>query len=82
MFGLLNEAENEASLRPEDYTKKRGRFYLFWNCLKTSGKPVLVALMAGESAHYAEASSNDQLVKDVTDRLDSMFAPYPFHPRP
>lgn len=77
MFGLLNEAESEASLRPEDYTKKRGRFYLFWNCLKTSGKPVLVALMAGESAHYAEASSNDQLVKEVTDRLDSMFAPSP-----
>jgi hypothetical protein len=75
MFGLLNEAEIEASLRPEDYTKKRGRFYLFWNCLKTSGKPVLVALMAGESAHYAEASTNDQLVKEVTDRLDSMFAP-------
>jgi hypothetical protein len=75
MFGLLNDAEIDASLRPEDYTKKRGRFYLFWNCLKTSGKPVLVALMAGESAHHAETSSNDQLVKEVTDRLDSMFAP-------
>ncbi|KAF1912410.1 flavin-containing amine oxidoreductase-domain containing protein [Ampelomyces quisqualis] len=75
MFGLLNEAEIEASIRPEDYTKKRGRFYLFWNCLKTSGKPVLVALMAGESAYYAESSSNDQLVKDVTERLASMFAP-------
>jgi hypothetical protein len=75
MFGLLNDAETEASLRPEDYTKKRGRFYLFWNCLKTSGKPVLVALMAGESAHYAEASSNDQLVREVTDRLEAMFAP-------
>ena len=77
MFGLLNEAEDEASLRPEDYTAKRGRFYLFWNCLKTSGKPVLVALMAGDAAHYAEATSNDQLVKEVTDRLDSMFAPNP-----
>jgi monoamine oxidase len=75
MFGLLNEAEHEASLRPEDYTNKRGRFYLFWNCIKTSGKPVLVALMAGDAAHYAENTSNDQLVKEVTDRLDSMFAP-------
>jgi hypothetical protein len=75
MFGLLNEAENEASLRPEDYTSKRGRFYLFWNCLKTSGKPVLVALMAGDAAHYAEASSDDKLVREVTNRLDSMFAP-------
>lgn len=77
MFGLLNEAEYKASLRPEDYASKRGRFYLFWNCIKTSGKPVLVALMAGESAHYAEASSNDQLVKEVTERLASMFAPEP-----
>lgn len=75
MFGLLNEAEHEASMRPEDYSSKRGRFYLFWNCLKTSGKPVLVALLAGDAAHYAEASTNDQLVKEVTDRLDSMFAP-------
>lgn len=77
MFGLLNEAEREASMRPEDYSSRRGRFYLFWNCLKTSGKPVLVALLAGDAAHYAEASSNDQLVKEVTDRLDSMFAPTP-----
>ncbi|CAO2656865.1 Nn.00g056680.m01.CDS01 [Neocucurbitaria sp. VM-36] len=77
MFGLLNEAEREASMRPEDYSEKRGRFYLFWNCIKTSGKPVLVALMAGDAAHYAEATSNDQLVKEVTDRLDSMFAPNP-----
>ncbi|KAL6711977.1 hypothetical protein ACN47E_003020 [Coniothyrium glycines] len=77
MFGLLNEGEVEASMRPEDYSSRRGRFYLFWNCLKTSGKPVLVALLAGDAAHYAETSSNDQLVKEVTDRLDSMFAPTP-----
>jgi hypothetical protein len=77
MFGLLNEAEHAVSLRPEDYSARRGRFYLFWNCIKTSGKPTLVALMAGDAAHYAEAASNDQLVKEVTDRLDSMFAPSP-----
>ena len=77
MFGLLNEAEREGSMRPEDYSTKRGRFYLFWNCIKTSGKPVLVALLAGDAAYYAENTSNDQLVKEVTDRLDSMFAPNP-----
>ena len=59
MFGLLNEAEHAASVRPEDYSARRGRFYLFWNCIKTSGKPTLVALMAGDAAHYAEAASND-----------------------
>ncbi|KAF2636695.1 lysine-specific histone demethylase 1 [Massarina eburnea CBS 473.64] len=75
MFGLLNEAEHQASINPEDYSSRRGRYYLFWNCIKTSGKPTLIALMAGEAAHYAEITSNDQLVKEVTDRLDQMFAP-------
>ncbi|PSN63477.1 hypothetical protein BS50DRAFT_114215 [Corynespora cassiicola Philippines] len=77
MFGLLNEAEHEASLNPEEYSSRRGRFYLFWNCIKTSGKPTLVALMAGEAAHYAEATPNDELVRQVTDRLAKMFAPAP-----
>jgi hypothetical protein len=75
MFGLLNEAEHQASLKPEDYASRRGRYYLFWNCIKTSGKPTLIALMAGEAAHYAESTSNDQLIQEVTDRLDKMFAP-------
>ncbi|KAF1951887.1 lysine-specific histone demethylase 1 [Byssothecium circinans] len=75
MFGLLNEAEHQASTNPEDYASRRGRYYLFWNCIKTSGKPTLIALMAGEAAHYAESTSNDQLIKEVTDRLDQMFAP-------
>lgn len=75
MFGLLNEAEQQASLKPEDYSSRRGRYYLFWNCIVTSGKPTLIALMAGEAADYAENTSNDQLIKEVTDRLDQMFAP-------
>src|SRR5438128_258931 len=75
MFGLLNEAEYQQSLDMQDYSSGRGRFYLFWNCIKTSGRPTLVALMAGDAAHYAEASSNDQLIKEVTGRLTKMFAP-------
>jgi lysine-specific histone demethylase 1 len=75
MFGLLNEAERQASLDLKDYSPTRGRFYLFWNCITTSGRPTLVALMAGDAAHYAEASSKDQLVKEVTGRLKKMFAP-------
>jgi hypothetical protein len=75
MFGLLNEAEHRASLDPKEFSSRRGRFYLFWNCIKTSGKPTLVALMAGDAAHYAEATSNDDLIKDVTERLKKMFAP-------
>jgi hypothetical protein len=77
MFGLLNEAEHQASLDPKDYALRRGRFYLFWNTIKTSGKPTLVALMAGDAAHYAEQRTNNQLVEEVTNRLTEMFAPAP-----
>ncbi|KAF2750693.1 hypothetical protein M011DRAFT_464518 [Sporormia fimetaria CBS 119925] len=74
MFGLLNESEPPNSQDLKDYSARRGRFYLFWNCIKTSGRPTLVALMAGDSAHYAEATSEDQLVKEVTASLAKMFA--------
>ncbi|KAF2270711.1 lysine-specific histone demethylase 1 [Lojkania enalia] len=75
MFGLLNEAEHRESLDTKDYSLNRGHFYLFWNTIKTSGRPMLVALMAGDAAHYAEASSDDCLVKEVTGRLKQMFSP-------
>lgn len=77
MFGLLNKPESQTSLSIEDYALRRGRYYLFWNCIKTSGKPTLVALMAGEAAHYAEATPDEQLIREVTDCLDNMFAPNP-----
>ncbi|KAF2013303.1 hypothetical protein BU24DRAFT_411064 [Aaosphaeria arxii CBS 175.79] len=75
MFGLLNDSEQPESLNPEDYASGRGRFYLFWNRIKTSGRPMLVALMAGEAAHYAEANSDEDLVREVTERLTRIFAP-------
>jgi lysine-specific histone demethylase 1 len=59
----------------KDYSSRRGRFYLFWNCIKTSGRPTLVALMAGDAAHYAEATASEELIKEVTGRLRKMFAP-------
>lgn len=36
---------------------------------------MLVALMAGDAAHYAEATPDEELVKEVTSRLAKMFAP-------
>ncbi|KAF2199650.1 hypothetical protein GQ43DRAFT_419837 [Delitschia confertaspora ATCC 74209] len=75
MFGLLNEAERKASLDQMDYSTRRGRFYLFWNCIKTSGRPVLVALMAGTAAYDTEESTDESLIAEVTDRLVKMFAP-------
>ncbi|KAI7280705.1 hypothetical protein KC345_g4585 [Hortaea werneckii] len=69
MFGFLNEAEIEGSLDPTDYAAKRGRFYLIWNATKISGRPMLVALLAGNSAFEAEQTESQSLVDDVTKRL-------------
>lgn len=73
MFGLLREADSDASLRQEDYVSNRGRSYLFWNCVKTSGRPVLIALMAGDAAHHAEAVCDADLVAEVTQQLARIF---------
>ncbi|TKA82872.1 hypothetical protein B0A55_00976 [Friedmanniomyces simplex] len=75
MFGLLNEADHRDSLNPAHYAKKRGRFYLIWNASKISGRPMLVALMAGHSAHEAEQMDTNSLLSDVNNRLRKTFAP-------
>ena len=81
MFGLLREPEVGDSLDQEDYVCNRGRFYLFWNCVKTSGLPVLIALMAGDAAHQAESISDAELVVGVTQELARMFKQTPI-PKP
>lgn len=73
MFGLLREAEIPDSLDQEDYAANRGRFYLFWNCIKTTGLPQLIALMAGDAAYQAESTSDAELVAGVTRDLALMF---------
>lgn len=73
MFGLLNEAERKASLNPSDYERRRGRFYLIWNASKTSGRPMLVALMAGHAAHDAEWTDTNTLLSEVTERMSGVF---------
>ncbi|KAI4257295.1 MAG: hypothetical protein LQ352_001707 [Teloschistes flavicans] len=73
MFGLLRDSDSPGSLDQEDYVKNRGKFYLFWNCIKTSGRPVLIALMAGEAAVQAESASDDELINGVTADLRRMF---------
>ncbi len=75
MFGLLNKADVPGSLVQKDYESERGRFYLFWNCTHTSGRPVLIALMAGDAARQTEERSNESLVQDVSARLSKIFAP-------
>lgn len=73
IFGLLNKAQGDG-LDQHSYATGRGQFYLFWNCIKTSGLPTLVALMAGASADRAERTDNDTLVAEVRARLATVFA--------
>ena len=73
MFGLLREPEVENSLDQEDYIANRGRFYFFWNCIKTSGRPVLISLMAGDAAYEAESRTDSDLISEVTNELAKIF---------
>lgn len=73
MVGLLRAGITEKSSNQDDYKWNRGRFYLFWNCIKTSGRPVLIGLMAGEAAHHAEMLSDEFIVAEVTEKLATMF---------
>lgn len=77
MFGLLRAPRNDNafSLHHSDYKETRGQFYLFWNCIDTTGLPVLIALMAGEAAHEAELVSDEVLVDDCVHLLRNVFGP-------
>ncbi|KAL4941553.1 hypothetical protein BDV06DRAFT_194221 [Aspergillus oleicola] len=73
MFGLLREPSNRESMNQEDYAANRGRFYLFWNCMKTTGLPVLIALMAGDAAHQAECTPDAEIISEVMSQLRNVF---------
>ena len=74
MFGLLHEpSEHSTSIAQEDYSANRGRCYLFWNCLKTTGIPVLIGLMAGDAAYQTERTSDSEIITDAVSQLRSVF---------
>ena len=73
MFGLLREPKTKDSMSQADYSSGRGRFYLFWNCIKTSGVPMLIALMAGDAAHQAETTSDGEIITEVSSQLRNVF---------
>ncbi|CRG92349.1 hypothetical protein PISL3812_09406 [Talaromyces islandicus] len=77
MFGLLREAEVPGSMSQASYARNRGRFYLFWNCVKTAGVPLLIALMAGDAAHQAESMADAEIVAEVTSELRNIFKSSP-----
>ncbi|KAJ5732528.1 Winged helix-turn-helix transcription repressor DNA-binding [Penicillium malachiteum] len=73
MFGLLREPTKPDSMVQEDYAQNRGRFYLFWNCMKTTGLPVLIALMAGDAALQAERTKDTVIISEVVSQLRNVF---------
>ena len=75
MFGLLRAPRDNAGQEQANYKQCRGQFYLFWNCIDTSGLPVLIALMAGEAAWEAERTPDAFLVEDCLHQLRNVFGP-------
>ncbi|KAL5347097.1 hypothetical protein ACLOAV_008240 [Pseudogymnoascus australis] len=73
IFGVLRDPIYRASLNQADYSTKRGRFFQWYNCTKTSGLPTLIALMAGDAAFQTEKESNQSLVAEATQVLRSVF---------
>lgn len=73
MFGLLRDADVPDSLDQEDYAANRGKYYFFWNCVKTSGIPVLISLMVGDAAYQTERTSDREIVAGVVQELARMF---------
>jgi monoamine oxidase len=73
MFGLLRAPRRGDGCNQTDYKEGRGQFYLFWNCIDTSGLPVLIALMAGDSAYEAERTPDDELTGQCIEQLRKVF---------
>jgi monoamine oxidase len=48
-----------------DSTPLRGEFYLFWNLHRCMGKPVLIALIAGQAAFHSETLPESEILQRV-----------------
>jgi monoamine oxidase len=73
VIGFLQEADPPNSLNQDDYVSKRGRCYLMWNTIKTSGRPVLIGMLAGDAAFQAEKMSDGEIISEVTEQLATMY---------
>ncbi|KAA8894261.1 flavin-containing amine oxidoreductase-domain containing protein [Sphaerosporella brunnea] len=72
MVGLLREPTGDPLVQG-NYESNRGRFYMFWNAMKACGKPLLVALMAGDAAVQMEQQTDDMIVDEAVAVLQSMY---------
>ncbi|KAG0099743.1 hypothetical protein BGZ93_006111 [Podila epicladia] len=72
LFGYVGSGEEGSFAKGYDlkaYRSSRGKFYMFWNCIVVSGLPVLVTLMAGQSAYDCENMPKEELVKEALETL-------------
>lgn len=80
IFGVLKDAADEHSTTQSEYSGSRGRFFQWFNVTNTTGMPCLIALMAGDAGFDTERTSNEDLVREATETLRSVFGtdvPYP-----
>ena len=80
IFGVLRNPTNRHSLDQKDYASQRGRFFQWFNVTRTSGLPVLIALMAGDAGFDTEQTCNDDLVAEATGILRSVYGSRVPHP--
>jgi lysine-specific histone demethylase 1 len=73
MFGLLRESKTANSLSQADYAPGRGKCYMFWNCMPTTGLPVLIGIMAGEAALEVGKLSDTAILTDIISQLRNVF---------
>ncbi|TQV99670.1 lysine-specific histone demethylase 1 [Cordyceps javanica] len=81
IFGVLKDAPDPQSTLQHEYRGSRGRFFQWFNVTNTTGMPCLIALMAGDAGFDTESSSNEDLIREATETLRSVFGPDVPHPR-
>ncbi|KAF9922346.1 hypothetical protein FBU30_007572 [Linnemannia zychae] len=72
LFGYVGsgqECSSKSNYNLKAYRSSRGKFYMYWNCNVVSGLPVLVTLMAGQSAYDCEKISKEELVQEALESL-------------
>ena len=73
MFGYVTPGPRES----------RGKFYIFWNLQRSTGRPILAALCAGEAAFAMEQDTEESLVTECMKALRAIHSeqtvPEPIH---
>jgi hypothetical protein len=54
-------------------SERRGEYYLFWNMYKFTGKPMLMALVAGHASQLHESRDDSVILRDVLELLTRNF---------